>query len=78
LPCLRESNGIARFNGALTCPRAYNAAVLSPSARGLIKAEIDRLEEARKQCNDTRIQKVIEGWIEEQKKQLAEGTAKDS
>jgi hypothetical protein len=52
--------------------------VLSPSARGLIKAEIDRLEEARKQCNDTRIQKVIEGWIEEQKKQLAEGTAKDS
>jgi len=45
---------------------------------GQIKAEIARLEEARKQCNDASIQRVIEGWIEEQKKLLAEGTKKES
>jgi hypothetical protein len=38
--------------------------MLSPSAIGLIKAEIARLEEARKECNDAGIQRVIEGWIE--------------
>jgi hypothetical protein len=42
--------------------------VLSPIAIAQIKAEIARLEVAYKQCNDEGIQKVIQGWIEEQKK----------
>jgi len=48
-------------------------AVLSPGAIAQIKAEIARLEEAREGCNDDGIRRVIEGWIEEQKKKLAEG-----
>jgi hypothetical protein len=52
--------------------------VLSPGAMAQIKAEIAGLEEARKQTSDAGIQKVIEGWIDEQKKLLAEGTKKDS
>jgi hypothetical protein len=52
--------------------------MLSSGAIAQIKAEIERLEDLRNKCNDHGIQKVIEGWIEEQKKQLAEGTAKDS
>jgi len=50
------------------------SAVLSAAAIAQIKAEIARLEEARKQCNDEGIRRVIEGWIEEQKKMLAEGS----
>jgi hypothetical protein len=52
--------------------------MLSPSQTVQIKAEISRLEEYRKTCNDEGIRKVIEGWIEQQKKVLAEGTKKDS
>jgi hypothetical protein len=52
--------------------------MLSAGQRAQIKAEIARLEEYRKECNDEGIRKVIEGWIEEQKKLLAEGTKKDS
>jgi len=52
--------------------------MLSHSTIAQIKAEIARLEEARKGCNDDGIRRVIEGWIEEQKKKLAEGTEKDS
>jgi hypothetical protein len=54
------------------------AAVLSPGTKAQIKAEIGRLEELREICNDDGIQKVIQGWIEEQKKKLAEGMTKDS
>ena len=43
-----------------------------------IKAEIERLEELRKMCNDEGIKRVIQGWIEEQEKNLAEGTTKGS
>jgi hypothetical protein len=52
--------------------------MLSPRAIAQIKAEIERLEEYRKTCSDDGIRKVIEGWIEQQKKKLAEGTEKDS
>ncbi len=52
--------------------------MLSPGQRAQIKAEIARLEEYRKQCNDVGIQKVIDGWIAEQKKMLAGTTNKDS
>jgi thiamine biosynthesis protein ThiC len=44
--------------------------MLSPGAKAQIKAEIKNLEELRKICNDHGIQKVIEGWIEQQKKKL--------
>jgi len=52
--------------------------MLSPGTKAQIKAEIGRLEELREICNDDGIQKVIQGWIEEQKKKLAEGMTKDS
>jgi hypothetical protein len=52
--------------------------MLSPSQRAQIKAEIAKLEEDRKMCNEAGIRKVIEGWIEEQKKKLAEGMREDS
>jgi hypothetical protein len=45
----------------------------SRSAKTQIRAEIERLEDARKQCNDEGIRKVIEEWIAELKKTLAEG-----
>jgi hypothetical protein len=54
------------------------SAMLSPGQRVQIGAEIARLEEYRKTCNSDGIRKVIEGWIEQQKKILAEGTKKDS
>jgi hypothetical protein len=47
--------------------------MLSPSARAQIKAEVDRLELAYKNCRDEGIRKVIEGWIEEQKEKLVSG-----
>jgi hypothetical protein len=53
------------------------SAMISPSQRAQIKAEIAKLEEDRKICNEAGIRKVIEGWIEEQKKKLAEGMRED-
>ena len=44
--------------------------MLSLGAKAQIKAEIKTLEELRKICNDHGIQRVIEGWIEQQKKKL--------
>ena len=38
-----------------------------------IKAVIEELEKARDNCNDSGIRKLIEAWIEEQKKRLASG-----
>jgi hypothetical protein len=45
--------------------------MLSPGEIAIIKAEIKRLEEARKDCADGGIRKQIEVWIAEQKKILA-------
>jgi hypothetical protein len=47
-------------------------AMLSPGQISLIKAEIERLEKARRECNDGGLQKVIEAWIDEQKEKLKE------
>ena len=58
--------------------QAYTCSHASPKAIGLIRAEIARLEEAREQCNDIGIRRVIEGWIKEQKKFLADETRKDN
>jgi len=52
--------------------------MLPPATIAEIKAEIARLEEAHERCTDLGIQRVIDGWIAELKKQLAEGTKKDS
>jgi hypothetical protein len=45
--------------------------MLSPAERAQIKAELERLEQARKACDDEGIQKVIESWIKQQKQKLA-------
>jgi hypothetical protein len=44
--------------------------VLSLGEIAVIKAEIEKLEKARRECNDSGIQKRIDDWIEEQKKKL--------
>lgn len=46
-------------------------AMLSPGEIAFIKAEIARLEKARKECRDGGIQQQIEIWIEELKKKLS-------
>jgi len=45
--------------------------MLSPSEIATIRAEIERLEEALKNCYDNGLRKWIEAAIEEQKKKLA-------
>jgi len=45
--------------------------MLTPREVAIIKAEIDRLEKARKDCSDSGLTKWIEAVIEEQKKKLA-------
>jgi len=50
--------------------------MLSLDAIAQMKAEIARLGELRKICNDDGIQIVIDAWIADLKKELAEGTKK--
>lgn len=45
--------------------------MLSPQEVAIIRAEIERLENARKGFSDGSIQKLIDDWIEEQKRKLA-------
>jgi hypothetical protein len=56
----------------------HKGVTLFPSTISQVNAEITKLEEAREQCDDAGIQRVIEGWIQELKKILAEGTKEDS
>jgi hypothetical protein len=62
------------FGSPLGSPRAAeggkSGVMLSPEAKAQIKAEIERLEELDKICNDGGIQKVIEGWIAQLKEKL--------
>ena len=51
-------------------------ALLSPEEIAKIRAEIERLEKASENCNDGGIQKLIEGWIKEQKQKLESGQSK--
>jgi hypothetical protein len=45
--------------------------MLSRAEIAKIRAAIEELEKARDNCNDSGIRKLIEAWIEEQKKRLA-------
>jgi hypothetical protein len=56
------------------CTISYNPAMLSAEETAKITAEIERLEKARWECTDGGIRKLIEAWIEEQRKKLASGT----
>ena len=47
--------------------------MLTPKEVAIIKAEIDRLERAHKDCSDSGLTKWIEAAIEEQKRKLASG-----
>jgi hypothetical protein len=49
---------------------AYTVAMLSPGDRAIIKAEIERLQKALRECTDGGIRKQIEGWIREQEQKL--------
>jgi hypothetical protein len=45
-------------------------AMLSPHEIARIEAEIETLEKAREHCADSGLQKLIDAWINEQKKKL--------
>jgi DNA repair exonuclease SbcCD ATPase subunit len=47
--------------------------MLSPGERAIIKAEIERLQKAHKECRDDGIREKIDAWIVEQKQKLASG-----
>jgi hypothetical protein len=53
-------------------------AMLSSGERTRIKAEIERLEKAFKECTDNGIGEAIKAWIADLKKELAAGTKKGS
>lgn len=44
--------------------------MLSPGDVAIIRAEIDRLEKARRECIDGGLPKQIEVWIDQQKRKL--------
>ena len=48
-------------------------AMLSPTEIATIRAELERLEKARKDCSDSGLRKWIETEIEKQKQLLASG-----
>ena len=48
-------------------------AMLSPTEIATIRAELERLEKALKNCADSGLRKWIEGAIEKQKQKLASG-----
>lgn len=48
--------------------------MLKPEEVAVIKAEIDRLEKALKDCSDSSLRKWIEAAIEKQKQKLASDT----
>ena len=45
--------------------------MLSPGDRVIIKAEIERLQKAQRECRDDGIREKIDVWIDEQKQMLA-------
>jgi len=47
--------------------------MLSPAEITMVRAEIERLEKARKDCTDSGLRKWIEAAIEKQKEKLASG-----
>jgi len=44
--------------------------MLSPGDRVIIKAEIERLQKAQKECTDSGIRQLIEQWIDNEQKKL--------
>ena len=47
--------------------------MLSRGGVAMIRAEIERLEKALKECSDGGIRERIKAWIEEEKKKLMAG-----
>jgi hypothetical protein len=48
----------------------WELAMLSPQQIATINTEIDKLQYARRHCSDSGIQRVIEGWINDEKMKL--------
>lgn len=49
---------------------AYTSAMISRTDVAVIRAEIERLQNARDKCTDSGVLKQIDAWIEEQKQKL--------
>jgi hypothetical protein len=65
--------GVDAWRVGLTClcGSVHFWAMLSPGDRAIIKAEIERLLKARKECRDDGIREMIETWIVDQEQKLA-------
>jgi hypothetical protein len=62
---------IPRGNLTCMCGIVHSGAMLSPSDKATIKAEIERLQNAQKECTDGGIRAKIDVWIEVEKRKLA-------
>jgi len=47
--------------------------MLSPQEVAIIRAEIERLEKVRKEFDDGSIQRMIDDWIEDERRKLVAG-----
>jgi hypothetical protein len=71
---LRHFHGLDDDTSELGAASAYwELAMLSPAEISMVRAEIERLEKACKDCTDSGLRKWIEGAIEKQKDKLASG-----
>jgi hypothetical protein len=59
----------------LVVAKVNDLVMLKPAEVAAIKAEIDRLERALKDCSDSGLRKWIEAAIEKQKQKLASDTS---
>jgi hypothetical protein len=72
-PAFTVLKNVASRSSDLAVVKVDHLVMLTPEEIAIIKAEIDRLEQARKECIDSGIAKWIDAGIEEQKKKLAFG-----
>lgn len=51
--------------------------MISRTDVAVIRAEIERLQKAHRECMDSGVQKQIDAWIEEQKQKLVAGDSSE-
>jgi hypothetical protein len=72
-PALPALENVALGSSDLTVVKVNDLVMMTPEEVAIIKAEIDRMERARKDCTDSGIRKWIDAVIEKQKEKLASG-----
>jgi hypothetical protein len=52
------------------CGSVHSWAMLSPGDWAIVKAEIERLQKAQRECTDGGVRRKIDAWIEAEKRKL--------